>query len=73
MYSLEYTDIRKVFMHIIGGGVSRLLELLKTLVQRNWTYIALVHVSGLRLSLNCGHQWASWFILQMIYEYGEPR
>jgi hypothetical protein len=33
--------------------------------------LALIHVDGVRLPPNCGHQRAPFFIVQMIYEYGE--
>jgi hypothetical protein len=33
--------------------------------------VHVVHVDVVRLSLNCGHQWAYFFIPQVIYKHGE--
>jgi hypothetical protein len=36
-------------------------------------YPGVVHVDGVRVSMNCGSQKGLLFLSQVIYEYGEPR
>jgi hypothetical protein len=36
-------------------------------------YPGVVHVDGVRVSMNCGRQKGLFFLSQVIYEYGEPR